>query len=37
MIVAFLDLLGFSYLLEEDQEVALANLNYFNNTLLIKK
>ena len=37
MIVAFLDLLGFSYLLEEDQEVALANLNYFNNTLLIRK
>ena len=29
MIVAFLDLLGFSYLLEEDQEVALANLTYY--------
>lgn len=34
MIVAFLDLLGFSYLLKTDQKVALNNLNHFNNDLL---
>ncbi len=37
MVVAFLDLLGFSFLLEEDPKVALNNLNNINNTLLIKK
>lgn len=31
MIVAFLDLLGFSALLQTDTEVALDNMNSFNN------
>ncbi len=33
MVVAFLDLLGFSNLLEVDEEVALDNLNSFNNVI----
>lgn len=33
MIVAFLDLLGFSALLQTDAEVALDNLNSFNNVI----
>lgn len=36
MIVAFLDLLGFSALLETDVEVALDNMNSFNNALRTK-
>lgn len=37
MIVAFLDLLGFSNLLESDQKIALDNLNHFNNAIFCKK
>lgn len=36
MIVAFLDLLGFSALLEIDVETALDNMNSFNNALRTK-
>lgn len=37
MIVAFLDLLGFSNLLESDLKIAIDNLNLFNNTIFCKK
>jgi len=33
MIVVFLDLLGFSNLLSKNEEIALNNINAFNNTI----